>query len=101
MHSLMERYDAVYQRITQFKEQIEEHEKQIQQIKGRRNDEIPARIANLKAQLEKIDDYELRIDGFMKLAEKHGARILPVDSEHSAIFQCLMAPPVLISKRYI
>ena len=26
----------------------------------------------------------------MKLAEKHGARILPVDSEHSAIFQCLM-----------
>ena len=26
----------------------------------------------------------------MKLAERHGARILPVDSEHSAIFQCLM-----------
>ena len=26
----------------------------------------------------------------MGLAEKHNARILPVDSEHSAIFQCLM-----------
>ncbi len=26
----------------------------------------------------------------MDLAEKNGARILPVDSEHSAIFQCLM-----------
>ena len=26
----------------------------------------------------------------MNLAEKHGSRILPVDSEHSAIFQCLM-----------
>ncbi|MBE6236246.1 MAG: 1-deoxy-D-xylulose-5-phosphate reductoisomerase [Bacteroidales bacterium] len=26
----------------------------------------------------------------MKLAEEHHARILPVDSEHSAIFQCLM-----------
>ena len=26
----------------------------------------------------------------MDLAAKHGARILPVDSEHSAIFQCLM-----------
>ena len=26
----------------------------------------------------------------MDLAEKHNARILPVDSEHSAIFQCLM-----------
>ena len=26
----------------------------------------------------------------MKLAQQHGARILPVDSEHSAIFQCLM-----------
>lgn len=26
----------------------------------------------------------------MKLAETHRARILPVDSEHSAIFQCLM-----------
>ena len=25
----------------------------------------------------------------MPLAEKHGVRILPVDSEHSAIFQCL------------
>ncbi|MCK6257044.1 1-deoxy-D-xylulose-5-phosphate reductoisomerase [Fictibacillus sp. KIGAM418] len=25
----------------------------------------------------------------MELAEKHGVRILPVDSEHSAIFQCL------------
>ena len=26
----------------------------------------------------------------MDLAIRHGARILPVDSEHSAIFQCLM-----------
>ena len=26
----------------------------------------------------------------MELAARHGARILPVDSEHSAIFQCLM-----------
>ena len=26
----------------------------------------------------------------MSLAQEHGARILPVDSEHSAIFQCLM-----------
>ena len=25
----------------------------------------------------------------MKMAEKHGVRIIPVDSEHSAIFQCL------------
>ncbi len=28
-----------------------------------------------------------------KEAEKHGAKILPVDSEHSAIFQCLQAAP--------
>lgn len=28
-----------------------------------------------------------------KEAEKHGARILPVDSEHSAVFQCLQAAP--------
>lgn len=26
----------------------------------------------------------------MRLAKKHGVRILPVDSEHSAIFQCLL-----------
>ncbi len=26
----------------------------------------------------------------MDLAQRHGARIIPVDSEHSAIFQCLM-----------
>lgn len=26
---------------------------------------------------------------FLEAAERHGARILPVDSEHSAIFQCL------------
>lgn len=29
-------------------------------------------------------------DFIMDLARKHGAAILPVDSEHSAIFQCLM-----------
>ncbi len=30
----------------------------------------------------------------MKEAEKHGARIIPVDSEHSAIFQCLQGQDV-------
>lgn len=28
-----------------------------------------------------------------RLAEKRGARLLPIDSEHSAIFQCLQAAP--------
>src|SRR5205814_3454077 len=29
----------------------------------------------------------------MELAGRHGARLLPVDSEHSAIFQALLAGP--------
>lgn len=71
MHSLIETYDEVYKKIKQFKDQIADYENQIQQINTRRDDEIPARIANLTAQLKKIDEYQLKIDGFMKLAEKH------------------------------
>ena len=29
----------------------------------------------------------------MDAADTHGAEIVPVDSEHSAIFQCLQGPP--------
>lgn len=34
----------------------------------------------------------------MKLAKKHGAVIIPVDSEHSAIFQCLQGEKATIEK---
>ena len=36
-----------------------------------------------------------------KLAIKHNVRILPVDSEHSAIFQCLAGEPNKIEKIYL
>ncbi len=37
----------------------------------------------------------------MGLAYQHGVKILPVDSEHSAIFQCLVGEPNPIEKIYL
>ena len=37
----------------------------------------------------------------MALAQQHGVRILPVDSEHSAIFQCLVGEKNPIEKIYL
>ncbi|WP_316929720.1 hypothetical protein [Sphingobacterium sp. T2] len=37
----------------------------------------------------------------MALVKKHGVRMLPVDSEHSAIFQCLVGEPSPIEKIYL
>ncbi len=37
----------------------------------------------------------------MGLAREYGVRILPVDSEHSAIFQCLVGEPSAIEKIYL
>lgn len=37
----------------------------------------------------------------MDLVKKHGVRMLPVDSEHSAIFQCLVGEPSPIEKIYL
>jgi 1-deoxy-D-xylulose-5-phosphate reductoisomerase len=40
-------------------------------------------------------------DIIFKEAEKYGARILPVDSEHSAVFQCLQGESISCVKRLI
>src|SRR5690606_766726 len=37
----------------------------------------------------------------MGLAQERGVRVLPVDSEHSAIFQCLTGEPNAIEKIYL
>ena len=37
----------------------------------------------------------------MSLVKKHNVRMLPVDSEHSAIFQCLVGEPSPIEKIYL
>ena len=37
----------------------------------------------------------------MGMASKHGVRILPIDSEHSAIFQCIEGRPGAISRIYL
>lgn len=71
MAALMQEYETVYQKIKSYNSRIREFQEEIQKIGSRRDDEIPARIENLKKQLEKIDEYQARIDAFKQLAEKH------------------------------
>lgn len=71
MQSLLEEYNKIYQKIKKLNERILEYQNEIKEITSRRDEEIPARIENLNNQLKKIDEYQLKIDGFIQLAEKH------------------------------
>lgn len=71
MSSFMEEYKAIYKKVQSLKDSIAEYREHIKRIAERRNDELPKRVENLTDLLKKIDEYELKIDGFMKLAEKH------------------------------
>ena len=71
MQELVEKYNKIYDVLRAYKGRIDEIQEEITQIGKRRDDEIPVRIEKLKEQLEKIDDYKLKIEGFKQLAEKH------------------------------
>ncbi|MCR4792862.1 MAG: hypothetical protein K5871_08930 [Lachnospiraceae bacterium] len=71
MSTLLEEYNQIYKVLEDFRSRIDELNSQIDGIGKKRDEEIPKRIENLQNQLKKIDDYELKIKGFIQLAEKH------------------------------
>jgi len=71
MISLIEEYQQIFKKINVINKEIADKKNEIEAITGRRNEELPNRIANLEEQLKKIDEYHLKIDGFRLLAEKN------------------------------
>ena len=71
MQTLIEQYNEIYDKISGLNSQISGFEAQIQELENLRNGEIPERIKNLEDQLVKIDEYQLKISGFIQLAEQH------------------------------
>lgn len=71
MTSLYENYEKVVHTIQKIRKEIAEKRSEASAIASRRNNEIPARIANLEEQLKKIDEYQLKVEGFRQLAEKN------------------------------
>ena len=71
MQTLIEQYNEIYEKISGLNGQISDFEAQIQELENLRDGEIPERIKNLEDQLKKIDEYQLKISGFIQLAEKH------------------------------
>lgn len=71
MASLHENYKKIAQTVQKINNEIAQKHNEIDAITTRRTDEIPARIANLEEQLKRIDEYQLKIEGFRQLAEKN------------------------------
>lgn len=71
MDSLIEKYSHLYQKIKTIEDQIKAAETSISTIQTRREGDIPARIIKLEEQLDKIDEYMLKIQAFRQLAEKN------------------------------
>lgn len=71
MASLHEKYKKITQTVQKINNEIAQKHLEIDAITSRRTDEIPVRIANLEEQLKKIDEYQLKIEGFRQLAEKN------------------------------
>ena len=70
METLNEAYASIYAKIEELSRAIDEAGDRISNIDTRRNEELPRRIENLSAQIQKIDEYMLKIQGFQQLAEK-------------------------------
>lgn len=71
MSLLLEMYNGILQRTDAINAVIEKVKQRISDINSERENDIPERINNLEKQLEKIDDYMLKIEAFRKLAEKN------------------------------
>lgn len=71
MSTLFETYEEVYQHVKVITERIARIDESIGRITDRNSLEIPVRIDNLKKQLERIDEYALKIEGYRQLAEKN------------------------------
>lgn len=71
MEPIMEAYERIYQGLKRFEDRITTAQAAIADIEAQRVGDVPARIEKLREQLEKIDDYLLKIEAFRQLAEKY------------------------------
>ncbi|MCL2378357.1 MAG: hypothetical protein FWC77_04435 [Defluviitaleaceae bacterium] len=71
MQPLLEQYNNIYQKIKITRDRINDAESAITGIKNRHEVNVPARITRLQEQIEKIDDYMLKINRIRKEAEKY------------------------------
>lgn len=71
MTLLLEMYKGLLDKIDAINANVEMAKKRISAIDKDYANDIPQRIENLEEQLEKIDDYALKIEAFRKLAEKN------------------------------
>lgn len=71
MNTLIESYNLVLQKVKTLRDKIRDVEQEISNIKNRKEGDVPARIARLEEQLQKIDEYVLKIKGFQELAKKN------------------------------
>ena len=71
MGTLIEAYNKVIERAQKLNDEIARLEGAIQRKTASANDDSALRIERLETQIEKIDDYLLRIKGFQELAKKN------------------------------
>ena len=72
MGALIEEYNALLQKTSGVSKRIQKVEEEIGALKaGAENSNIRARVERLQQQLEKIDEYAMKIDAFRKLAERN------------------------------
>lgn len=71
MRSVMESYTGIAAALHKVRAAIDARQAQIEQIRQGCHTEIPARIAGLEQQLKTIDEYQLKIEAFRRLAERN------------------------------
>lgn len=69
MSLLLENFQQITTQIENFNTELAKSQQRIDAINAMYSEDIPARIENLKAQLVKIDEYRLKVEGFKKLAQ--------------------------------
>ena len=71
MQPLLEKYNAVYLKIKSIRDRILDAEAAAQRIENKHEVDVPARVKRLQEQIEKVDEYLLKIGGFKKEVEKY------------------------------
>lgn len=71
MSALIEKYNSIVKNVKKINGQISNCQKRIKEIQDVHDNEVPSRIENLNSQIEKIDEYLLKIRGFQELAKKN------------------------------
>ena len=71
LYSLMDKYEELQSKLQKTAKELKVIRKEIGEIEDQTSQMIPARIQHLEKQIEKIDEYGLKIQALRKLAEDH------------------------------